>query len=199
MKSYGGAKVCMSILILLLVAALLAGCADRGTQDYSMVSGKMVGSSDMTVPQAPTAAPSLADPVQSAPATTEEDRKANNLVGVWEGTTRASCRAPMPFPDRCNALQEVTMTLLRNPNGKLSGHYRCAYGNMNCFHMNESGKIVDASLNGPQVTMRVMMPDGTSCLFTGRTSESNDVNGGYTCYSGGARLEQGSWRAKRSY
>jgi hypothetical protein len=39
---------------------------------------------------------------------------------------------------------------------------------------------------------------GASCIFSGRNVEQN-INGGYTCYQGGSPIEQGSWRARRSY
>jgi hypothetical protein len=80
----------------------------------------------------------------------------------------------------------------------LRGYYRCAYGNLNCYNMNETGKIVDATLSGAQLTARVQMPDGTSCVYTGRTA-GNGVNGGYTCYAGGSLIESGSWQGHRSY
>ena len=39
----------------------------------------------------------------------------------------------------------------------LRGFYRCAYGTLNCYNMNETGKIVDAKLSGAQFTARVML------------------------------------------
>lgn len=178
-------------------ALVICGCGGASQEStYSVVSQKMVGAADAPPAASPGTPPSDLGSQASASAA---ETKQNNLVGVWEGSTRASCQAAMPFQDRCNAVQEVKMTLLRNDNGNLVGHYQCSYGNMDCFHMNETGRIVDASLNGPQVTMRVMLPDGTSCTYTGRTTPGNDVDGGYSCYSGGAMLEQGSWHAKRTF
>jgi hypothetical protein len=118
------------------------------------------------------------------------------LVGIWEGTTVASCNVSM-LPDRCNAQQKVKLTVLQGANDKLTGNYKCSYGTQNCYHMNETGKIVDASITGKQVMMRVQMPDGMSCIFTGH-NEGDRVNGGYTCYTGGSLLERGSWRAVRT-
>lgn len=186
-------------IVCALAALSIGGCSGSQDSTYSLVSQKVVGASG-AVPPAPEPTMTAQMPEDQSPlALTAEEKKANNLVGVWEGTTRASCEALMRFPDRCNAQQVVRMTLIRGDNSKLTGHYRCSYGNMDCFHANETGKIVDASLNGRQVMMRVMMPDGTSCTYTGRTNESNEVNGGYTCTSGGSLLEQGTWHARRSY
>ncbi len=130
------------------------------------------------------------------PAGTQADKPgANGVVGVWQGTTLASCNTSSA--SRCNAQQDVTLTLIQGDKG-LGGFYRCAYLTQNCYNMNETGKIVRATLSGTQITMRVQMPDGSSCVFTGRTP-NGDVNGGYTCYNGGAILEGGSWRAHRQY
>jgi hypothetical protein len=126
-----------------------------------------------------------------------EATSGGKVVGVWDGTTLASCSASLP-QDRCNAQQKVSITVLQGENGKLGGFYKCSFGTQDCYHLNETGKVVDATITGTLVTMRVMMPDGTTCAFNGRPAE-NVVNGGYTCTSGGAILERGVWRARRSY
>ena len=120
----------------------------------------------------------------------------SDLVGVYEGTTRAYCINTIP--SRCNAVQDVTITLVETGDSKIGGSYKCAYGNMICYHLNETGKVLNAAINGSRLSMRVMMPDGTSCMFTGMNKDGN-INGGYTCYTGGSILEQGIWRAKQKY
>ncbi|HKV54195.1 MAG TPA: hypothetical protein VJN94_06080 [Candidatus Binataceae bacterium] len=121
----------------------------------------------------------------------------SDIAGVWQGTTLALCGGFTPSPSRCNAQQRVTITLL-DEGGKLTGKYKCAYGNMDCYHMNTSGKVVDVARNGARMNIRVQMPDGTSCLYTG-VDIGQSVNGGYSCYAGGSQIEEGSWRAQRSY
>lgn len=69
---------------------------------------------------------------------------------------------------------------------------------MNCYNMNQTGKVVDPKLTGRLLRLRVLMPDATSCLFNGRLTDG-DINGGYSCYAGGSLRERGSWRAKRAY
>jgi hypothetical protein len=64
--------------------------------------------------------------------------------------------------------------------------------------MNTTGNVVNAKVNGPQISMIVMMPDGTSCRFNGR-NDSGDLVGGYSCSGGGGSFEQGIWRARHSY
>jgi hypothetical protein len=102
----------------------------------------------------------------------------------------------MSARDRCDAEQKVTITLIQNP--KLAGYYRCAYGTRTCLGQNETGKVVEARLNESRVTIRVAMPDATSCLYSGLI-KNDAVRGGYSCYAGGATIEQGSWQAQRSY
>lgn len=121
----------------------------------------------------------------------------SDLVGVWRGTTRAGCALNSP-PSRCNALQKVSITVLKGEGDKVTGSYSCAYGNQDCYDMNETGKLVSASMSGSQVMFRVQMPDGTSCIYTGHVN-NDDVNGGYDCLSGGAPIERGSWLAHRIY
>jgi len=170
----------------MLITVLIAGCGANAPESGSYSSAAATSTDTSNSSQT-----SLkAGDVPSKPS------KEHALIGVWEGTTVANCS--LSLPSRCNAQQDVSMTLLQGDNSKLNGYYKCSYGNMNCYNMNETGKIVDGSLNGSQLSMRVMMRDGTSCRFTGRT-QSGTVNGGYSCYAGGSILEQGSWRARRSY
>ena len=42
----------------------------------------------------------------------------------------------------------------------------------------------------------VMMPEGSSCRFSGQPS-GDSIKGGYSC-KGGPRAEQGTWEARRS-
>ncbi len=123
---------------------------------------------------------------------------AKNVSGVWQGTTLATCATFVHLPSRCNAEQKVTITLLEAPGGGFTGRYSCAYGNMDCYDANYTGKVIEAEVNGPRLSIRVMMPDGTSCIYTGFNTDQM-INGGYTCYQGGGLIEQGSWQAHRSY
>ncbi len=119
----------------------------------------------------------------------------SKVVGVYEGASLASCNVSLP--NRCNAQQMIRITLVQEDSG-LRGNYRCAYGTMNCYNMNETGKVVKASVNGNQMTARVQMPDGTSCVYTARMNGEN-FNGGYSCYGGGTMIEAGSWKGRRLY
>jgi len=142
------------------------------------------------------AAPAEAAPATTAAASTSAAKADSGILGVWDGTTLATCSRSLP--SRCNAQQMVSITLIEGDDSKIGGYYKCSYGNMDCYHLNETGKVVDAAMNGTQISMRVMRRDGTSCRFGGRVDKSS-VIGGYSCASGAAQFEQGTWRATRSY
>ncbi len=163
--------------LLIALASIVSGCA----------SGDGAGEAGYVAPPESTHA-------ECAP-TQVEPGKAGSVVGVWDGLTSANCSTSPS--DRCNAQQKITLTMIDTDHG-LRGYYRCAYGTLNCYNMNETGKIVTATLSGAQFTARVQMPDGTSCVYTGRTV-GNGVNGGYSCYGGGALIESGTWQGRRSY
>jgi hypothetical protein len=116
------------------------------------------------------------------------------ILGTWEGTTVARC--PGTSPGRCNAQQKISITLRESDSSKIAGSYTCAYGNQTCLRQNNSGQVSNVRLAGSRINFRVMMPDGTSCIFNGNVA-NNDISGGYSCYSGGGLLEQGSWRTRR--
>jgi hypothetical protein len=122
----------------------------------------------------------------------------SGVTGIWQGSTLADCGVTSSFPSRCNAEQKVTITLMQGPNSKISGRYTCSYGNIDCYDDNKTGKVIGVSTSGTRMTVRVIMSDGTSCIFTGRNVDQT-INGGYSCYGGGALVEEGSWRAARSY
>ena len=168
------------IMLSALLAALILGCASGGSETYS---------------SAP--ADRSAAPASAAEATSGGDAD-SGFAGVWQGTTLASCAAFAHLPSRCDAEQVVTITLLEGPDAKYTGRYTCAYGNMDCYHANETGKVIDVTIARARMSVRVLMPDATSCIYTG-INVNQTINGGYTCYQGGGLIEEGSWRARRSY
>jgi hypothetical protein len=160
-----------------VIATALAGCAPGASESAGSAS----------------APPPAATAASDAPLTQPQ----KGILGVWEGTTLASCGV-MTIRGRCNAEQIVSITLVQGANSKIGGFYTCAYGNLNCYNMNTTGKVVNAKVNGIQISMIVMMPDGTSCRFNGR-NDNGDLIGGYSCSGGGGSFEQGIWRARHSY
>jgi hypothetical protein len=162
-----------------LLTALTFGCASGDSGTYSSTS------TDHSAAIAPGAQ-------------AESSNADSGFAGVWQGTTLASCAAFAYLPSRCNAEQVVTITLLQGPDAKFTGRYTCAYGNMDCYHANNTGKVINVTIARARMNVRVMMPDGTSCIYTG-IDMNQTINGGYSCYQGGGLIEQGSWRARRSY
>jgi hypothetical protein len=173
---------CSAVIFVLTatLSALNVGCSSNSSESYSHRP------SDSSATAAPAA--------QNASAGDSE----GGAAGVWQGMTLSTCAAFSYLPSRCNAQQKVTITLLQGPGGKLTGRYTCAYGNMDCYDANYTGKVIDVSRDRSRLSVRVIMPDATSCIYTG-LDVNQTINGGYTCYQGGGLIEQGSWQAHRSY
>jgi hypothetical protein len=134
-----------------------------------------------------------------APAASEtpaDENPGDKIVGIYQGVTLASCTVSL-LPDRCNAQQKVTITVIQGADQKLKGYYKCAYGNQICFHDQNTGKVIEATINGAEIMVRVMLPDGTGYIFNGHDMGGGIINGGYTATSGGAPLERGVWRARK--
>lgn len=126
------------------------------------------------------------------------DRDNAGVTGVWQGQEWANCNVIMMMDaTRCGAVNAITLTLLQKDD-QVSGFYKCAFGNMNCLNMNETGKVAVGSLRASLLSLRVMMPDGSDCLFNGRPV-GDAMQGSYNCMQGGGLIEQGLWRAQRSY
>jgi hypothetical protein len=160
-----------------VIATALAGCASGASESAGSAS----------------AAPPAATAASDAPPTQAQ----KGILGVWEGTTLAYCGV-MTIRDRCHAEQNVSITLIQAKNSKIGGFYTCSYGNLNCYNMNTTGNVAYAKVNGTQISIMVMMPDGTACHYNGRNDNGN-VIGGYWCSAGGGTFEQGAWRASHSY
>ena len=159
----------------LAALAMLAGCAAGEPQQY---------------------AASNAEPVAQAGAAQGAD-----LTGLWEGTSTSGCMPLQPDATRCNAVVKITLQMFQQGSA-LTGHYTCAIGTMVCRDSNTIGTIADGKVReGGAVAMRVMMPDGSSCLFNGRPSQNkqNELTGSYFCMQGGGYIEQGRFQVVRSY
>ena len=127
----------------------------------------------------------------------QREKPALDLTGKWQGDTVTGCGEILLEQGRCDAVERITFTLFQD-GSDVSGVYTCAYGNMNCRNMNEHGRVVSSSVNGALGRLRVMLPDGSSCIFNG-TFQSESVVGGFGCYQGGGLLERGIWQAARLF
>jgi hypothetical protein len=171
----------------LAALAMLAGCAAGESQPYT---------------------PSRAEPVAQASPSAESGAAGEaGFTGLWEGTSTATCMPLQPDITRCNAQVKITLQMFQQ-GSKLTGRYGCAFGNMVCRDSNTTGTISDGKVREGGVGMRVMLPDGSSCLFNGRPSSNaqnqqsgsqNQLTGSYFCMQGGGYIEQGRFQVERNY
>jgi hypothetical protein len=139
----------------------------------------------------PDLAPSATAAADPPPATD------SSVAGVWEGTSISNCEDDPSDPGRCNAQQKITLTMFQQ-GAAISGFYKCAYGNQVCRHLDETGTIRNGTLKHTRLMFRVMLEDGSMCLFTGRPA-ANEFEGGYECLQGGGIIEQGVFQTRRTY
>jgi hypothetical protein len=125
------------------------------------------------------------------------EKPAIDITGTWQGSTITSCGVMLLEKGRCAATERVTFTLFQN-GADVNGIYRCAIGTMICRNMNNSGKVVSSSVTGSLARLRVMLPDGSSCMFDGHF-RSLSAAGSFFCYQGGGLVEQGRWNLARLY
>ncbi|MGH7917354.1 MAG: hypothetical protein ACREQE_07785 [Candidatus Binataceae bacterium] len=173
------------------ISVALMACAPAASQN---------GNSTHTVASAPGIASGgeAANPVrQQNTDIGEASVLKSGLTGVWEGVSVAQCLNGMPDPGRCNAWQNITLTMFQSGD-KVTGYYKCAYGTQVCRNLDENGVIRNGTIKHGRLMMRVMLPDGSMCFFTG-IPRHNHLSGGYSCLQGGGLLEEGHFRTQRSY
>ena len=142
--------------------------------------------------------PSNAQPVaQAAPAAESAAAQPSGLGGLWEGTSTSNCMPFQPDIGRCNAVVKVELNIFQQ-GSTLTGSYTCTTGNMVCRDSNTTGTIADGKVRDGAAALRVMLPDGSSCLFNGRPSQ-NKMTGSYFCMQGGGYIEQGRFQLQRNY
>jgi hypothetical protein len=168
----------------LVALAMVAGCAAGEPPQYAP--------SNVTQPEA-----SSASPANSSAAADQ------GYAGLWEGTSTASCVPFQPDITRCNAVQKITLRMFQE-GSKLTGQYTCATGNMVCRDSNTTGTIAEGKVREGGPGIRVMLPDGSSCLFNGRPSPGSmapavKLTGTYLCMQGGGFIERGTFRVERTY
>ena len=125
------------------------------------------------------------------------EKPAVNVTGTWQGNTVTSCGKMLYEQGRCGAVERITFTLFQD-GADVKGTYRCAFGTMVCRNMNDSGRVVSSSVSGSLARLRVMLPDGSSCMFDGHFKHESAA-GNFLCYQGGGLLEQGRWKVARLY
>ena len=119
------------------------------------------------------------------------------MAGLWEGTAISGCDSMQAERTRCHAVVNIALTMTEQ-GSTIRGSYRCRMGTMMCRQLNDTGEIVYGSVDKGILSLRVILPDGSSCIF--RSGRSGDrLAGGYICFQGGAIMERGQWEVERIY
>jgi hypothetical protein len=120
-----------------------------------------------------------------------------NVTGVWQGRSFAMCPLiTTNNPGRCSAMQRITLTLFQDGQ-RVTGFYKCAFGNEECRGLAENGVIRDGHMGSRLLQLRVMLDDDSMCRFTGMPV-NGVLEGRYQCHWGGP-AEWGGFRVERSY
>jgi hypothetical protein len=124
-----------------------------------------------------------------------ESSSLDDLIGVWKGGSL--CRWGR-IGTSCRGAVNIAFTLFPAVRSKMTGFYSCENGTVGCRNRLESGVIATVEMNGKRLWLRVMLGDGSSCLFTSRFGRDR-MAGGYECLQGAGLVEQGRWWIERSY
>ena len=119
----------------------------------------------------------------------------DDLIGVWKGGSL--CRWSR-IGTSCRGVVNIAFTLFPATRSKMTGFYSCETGTVGCRNRLENGAIANIEMNGKRLWLRVMLGDGSSCLFTSRSGRDR-MAGGYECLQGAGLVEQGRWCIERSY
>jgi hypothetical protein len=127
----------------------------------------------------------------------QQPKPSIDVTGTWEGSSITSCGVMLLEQRRCAAMERITFTLFQD-GSDVNGTYHCAFGNMICREQDDSGRVAASSVTGSLARLRVLLPDGSSCMFDGHFgAESGE--GHFICYQGGGLVEQGIWKVARLY
>ena len=118
-----------------------------------------------------------------------------DLIGVWKGGSLCYMGR---IGTSCRGTVNIAFTFVPAVRSKMTGFYRCETGTVGCRNRLENGAIARVDMNGKRLWLRVMLGDGSSCLFTSKP-ERDRMAGGYECLQGGAVVEEGWWWIERSY
>jgi hypothetical protein len=124
-----------------------------------------------------------------------ESSSLDDLIGVWKGGSLCRWRR---IGAGCRGAVNIAFTLFPAVRSKITGFYSCEAGTVGCRYGLENGAIATVEMNGRRLWLRVMLGDGSSCLFTSRVGRDR-MAGGYECLQGAGLVEQGQWWVERSY
>jgi hypothetical protein len=120
----------------------------------------------------------------------------SDITGLWEGTAVNGCGFVQMERTRCHAVVNIALTMTQQ-GSMVGGSYKCSMGTMMCRKLNDAGVIAYGAVREGGLSLRVMLPDGSSCIFQGKWGER--MGGGYICLQGAAIVERGQWEVERIY
>jgi len=121
----------------------------------------------------------------------------SDVTGLWEGTAVNGCGFVQMERTRCHAVVNIALTMTQQ-GSTVGGSYKCGMGTMMCRKLNNTGVIAYGALREGSLSLRVMLPDGSSCIFQSKRS-GDRMAGGYICLQGAAIVERGQWEVERIY
>jgi hypothetical protein len=121
---------------------------------------------------------------------------ADDITGVWEGLAVDDCSFRIIDQNRCATTVRIMLTLIQQDSA-VSGFYKCATDTTACRIEEEGGRIA-GELTAGNLAFRLMLPDGTGCMYRAVRS-GGTLRGGYFCLGGSIILERGWFEAQRSY
>jgi len=120
-----------------------------------------------------------------------------SVTGLWEGTEVNDCSFIQIERTRCHAVVNIAFNMSQR-GSTVQGSYTCRTGTMSCRNQNDRGDIRNGAVRQNGLSFRVMMLDGSSCIFDS-TSSADKMAGSYICLQGAAFVERGRWEAERIY
>jgi hypothetical protein len=98
---------------------------------------------------------------------------------------------------RCHTVVNIAL-MMTQQGSTVGGSYRCRTGTMMCRRSNDTGEIAYGAVHEGGLSLRVILADGSSCIFESKRSRDR-MAGGYICLQGGAITERGQWEVERIY
>jgi hypothetical protein len=93
----------------------------------------------------------------------------SDVTGLWEGTAVNGCGFVQMDRTRCHAVVNIALTMTQQ-GSTVGGSYKCSTGTMMCRKLNDTGEIAYGAVREGGLSLRVMLPDGSSCILQSKRS-----------------------------
>jgi hypothetical protein len=93
----------------------------------------------------------------------------SDVTGLWEGTAVNGCGFVQMERTRCHAVVNIALTMTQQ-GSTVKGSSKCSTGTMMCRKLNDTGEIAYGTVREGSLSLRVMLADGSSCIFQGKRS-----------------------------